>query len=325
MNIDPLTLLVPRRRIVGMAAVLLPFHDDQGGVDWSGFERLLSGTFDAGLVPAVNMDTGFANLIDDETKRRVLEITQRIANGKAFIGGAFVKDGRGSAFNVDAYRQSMETVQSFGGDPIVFPSFGMQSLPSADLVSAFEQFARWSPRYYAFELGEAFVPFGRIFTIDEFSRIMDVAACVGAKHSSLRRTLEWERLILRNRQRPEFQILTGNDLAIDMVMFGSDYLLGLATFSPELFALRDSFWRNGDVRFSELNDALQYLGAFSFRSPTPAYRHSAAMFLKLAGRIACDATHPQSPKRDESDRGILEGVIERLREFQPNRGAQSGV
>ena len=195
----------------------------------------------------------------------------------------------------------METVQSFGGTPIVFPSYGMQSLDSAGLVNAFEQFAKWSPRFYGFELGEAFVPFGRIFTIDEFAKIMDVSECVGAKHSSLRRTLEWERLALRNKQRPEFQILTGNDLAIDMVTFGSDYLLGLAAFAPELFALRDAFWKDGDPRFFELNDALQYLGAFSFRSPTPAYRHSAAMFLKLTSRIVCDATHPQSPKRPDSD------------------------
>ena len=32
-------------------------------------------------------------------------------------------------------------------------------------------------------------------------------------------------------------VLTGNDLAIDMVMYGSDYLLGLSTFAPEAFAL----------------------------------------------------------------------------------------
>ena len=29
--------------------------------------------------------------------------------------------------------------------------------------------------------------------------------------------------------RPEFMVLTGNDLAIDMVMYGSDYLLELNT------------------------------------------------------------------------------------------------
>ena len=36
--------------------------------------------------------------------------------------------------------------------------------------------------------------------------------------------------------RPDFLVFTGNDLAIDMVMYGSDYLLGLSTFAPDLFA-----------------------------------------------------------------------------------------
>jgi hypothetical protein len=140
---------------------------------------------------------------------------------------------------------------------------------------------------------------------------------MGATHSTLRRTLEWQRLALRNDKRPDFQILTGNDLAIDMVVFGSDYLLGLATFAPDCFALRDRYWRDGDSRFFELNDALQYLGAFAFRKPTPAYRHSAAQFLKLRGWIDCDDTHPQSPRRPESDRAILAGILERLTAIAP--------
>jgi dihydrodipicolinate synthase/N-acetylneuraminate lyase len=311
MSVDPWSFLKPKRKIVGMTAVLLPFRAE-GAVDWDGFERLLSRTLDAGLTPAVNMDTGFANLIDNETKREVLTRTQHLAAGKPFIAGAFVKDSSGSSFDADAYRRQMEFVEGFGATPIVFPSYGLKSLDSAGLIAAFEQFGRWSNRFYAFELGEMFVPFGRIFTIEEFRRVIEVDSCVGAKHSSLRRTLEWERLALRDSVRPDFQLLTGNDLAIDMVMYGSDYLLGLAAFAPDLFALRDRWWADGDVRFHELNDALQYLGAFAFRPPTPAYRHSAAMFLKLRGWIDGDDTHPGSPKRPDSDREILARILDRL-------------
>ena len=78
-------------------------------------------------------------------------------------------------------------------------------------------------------------------------------------------------------------MFTGNDLAIDMVMYGSDYLLGLSTFAPDLFARRRCARAAGSPAFYELNDALQYLGFFAFRSPVPAYKHSAAMFLKLRG------------------------------------------
>jgi hypothetical protein len=43
-----------------------------------------------------------------------------------------------------------------------------------------------------------------------------------------------ERLELRDRSRPDFVLYTGNDLAADMIEYGSDYLLGLSTFAPEI-------------------------------------------------------------------------------------------
>ena len=79
----------------------------------------------------------------------------------------------------------------------------------------------------------------------------------------------------------------------------------LSTFAPDIFARRDAAWAAGDPAFYELNDWLQYLGFLTFRPPVPAYKHSAAMFLKLRGFIDCDRTHPQSPERPESDREIL--------------------
>jgi len=97
-----------------------------------------------------------------------------------------------------------------------------------------------------------------------------------------------------------------------MIIYGSDYLLGLSTFAPDLFARRDALWAAGDPAFHELNDLLQYLGFFAFRNPVPAYKHSAAQFLKIRGWIDSDATHPASPKRPDSDREILRELAERL-------------
>ena len=50
----------------------------------------------------------------------------------------------------------------------------------------------------------------------------------------------------------------------------------------------------------------------TFRPPVPAYKHSAAMFLKLRGWLGCDDTHPKSPKRPDSDREILADIVKRL-------------
>ena len=129
------------------------------------------------------------------------------------------------------------------------------------------------------------------------------------KHSSLKRGLEWQRLALRDRLRPDFKIYTGNDLAIDMVMYGSDYLLGLSTFAPDVFARRDAAWLAGDPAFYELNDVLQYLGQFAFRPPVAAYKHSAAQFLKLRGWIDCDAPPAGALMRPESDLEILRSIL----------------
>src|SRR3954447_11886873 len=101
--LDPLALLRPRRKIVGMSAILLPY-DDRGRIDWDGFRAHVARTFAAGLVPAVNMDTGYVNLITPEEKQQVLTESQALAGGREFVAGAFVGDAAGDAFNLDAYR-----------------------------------------------------------------------------------------------------------------------------------------------------------------------------------------------------------------------------
>src|SRR5690348_15067621 len=116
-----------------------------------------------------------------------------------------------------------------------------------------------------------FAPFGRVYSSDWFRRLLDLEAFTGLKHSSLDRGREWDRLAIRDAHRPEFRVYTGNDLAIDMVFYGSDYLLGLSAFAPDAFACRDRLWAAGDSRAVGLNDLLQYLGQLAFRAPVPAY------------------------------------------------------
>ncbi|MCU0705757.1 MAG: dihydrodipicolinate synthase family protein [Fimbriiglobus sp.] len=309
--LSPFAMTRPRRRIVGMSAILLPFRAD-GAVDWDAFRRHVARTADNGLAPAVNMDTGYANLIDADTRERALAETAAVMNGREYVAGAYVGDTPGAKFDLDGYRRAVEQIQRHRGTPVVFQSFGLTALPGPELVRAYEAIARDCPRFVAFELGTQFAPFGKIYDLDTYAGLLGVTACIGAKHSSLHRQPEWKRLALRDRVRPDFLVLTGNDLAVDMVVYGSDYLLGLSTFAPDLFAKRDAMWAAGDPAFYELNDLLQYLGFFAFRPPVPAYKHSAAMFLKLRGWIACDDTHPASPKRPDSDREVLRDIVERL-------------
>ena len=241
-----------------------------------------------------------------------LDETQRTLAGGVFVAGAFVGDRPGERFDRDAYLRQIEPIQTRGGVPVLFQSHGLTEMPDAEIIGAYAELARHCPRFIGFELSTAFAPFGKIYSLDVYRALLGIPACIGAKHSSLHREPEWQRLALRDNVRPDFHVFTGNDLAIDMVMYGSDYLLGLSTFAPDLFARRDALWLAGDPAFYELNDVLQYLGFLAFRAPVPAYKHSAAMFLHLRGWIATDRTHPDSPARPDSDRAILREIGRQL-------------
>lgn len=310
-DFSPLSLLKPRRTLRGISAILLPFTES-GDVDWTAFEAHVVRTAAAGLTPAVDMDTGFVNLLDDTTYSDVLQRTKSILGGGAFVAGAFVADQSGAKFDLAAYQRRIEQIELAGGLPILFQSFGLVELPPAELLAAYRAVGRGCDRFLAFELTPMLAKFGAIYDLDTFAGLLDIPQCVGEKHSSFQREPEWQRLRLRDERRPDFVVYTGNDFAIDMVMYGSDYLLGLSTFAPDLFAQRDAYWAAGDSRFYELNDQLQYLGMFAFRSPSPAYKHSAAQFMKLRGWLTCDHTHPRSSARPASDVEVLQELAQRM-------------
>lgn len=297
------------RKILGMSAILLPFTET-GEIDWPGFRGHVERTLSAGLVPAVNMDTGYANLIDEQTRVAVLRETQTLCAGQRYVAGAFVGDRPGDAFNADAYLAQIDSIQQYAGMPVIFQSFGLTSQNDQQLIDAYRRLGAATEQFVGFELGQMFAPFGKIYSSAVYRELVRIPQCMGAKHSSLDRGLEWERLAIRDELRPDFHVFTGNDLAIDMVIYGSDYLLGLSTMAPDWFAVRDRMWLNGDSRFFELNDWLQYLGFFAFRAPVPAYKHTAAQFLKLRGWIASNRTHPNSPSRPESDQQILQTLLD---------------
>jgi dihydrodipicolinate synthase/N-acetylneuraminate lyase len=311
MDAHPSSRIKAKRKITGSCAILLPFTE-QGEIDWDSFRNCLKRTADAGLIPAVNMDTGYANLISEAQRLAVLRTTRETLGGGPFIGGAYAGDTPNDTWNADAYFGQIDAIQEFGGTPIIFQSYGLTQQDNEGIVRSYAAIGGRADAFIAFELGNMFAPFGAIYDLETYEGLMGVTQCIGAKHSSLNRQLEWDRLALRDSKRPDFKVFTGNDLAIDLVMYGSDYLLGLSAFAPDLFARRDAMWERGDPGFYELNDVLQYLGFFSFRPPVPAYKHSAAQFLKLRGWIACDTPHPKGDRRPESDVAVLRDIADRL-------------
>lgn len=313
--------LRPGRRVTGMSAVLLPFTET-GEIDWDAFAAGVERTAAAGLVPAVNMDTGYGPSLDEATRARVLATTASVLGGAepvpgwSFVGGAHVGEPDSLAgavgFDLDAHRAALATVASAGGVPIVFPSAGLAALPEGEVAPAHAAMATAVDRLLGFELGRQFHPCGRIWSLDTYAAVLEIPQVVGAKHSSLRRAPEWARLARRDTARPDFLVLTGNDLAIDMVWWGSDYLLGLSTFAPAAFAARDALWAAGDARVHEVDDALQALGALAFRDPVPAYRHDAAIVWHRRGWAGSDRVHPANPIRSPGEHELVATLLARL-------------
>src|SRR5213083_646305 len=106
---DPASIesLVQRRRLRrkadGIAATLLPYESD-GSVAVEAFQQHLVATHRAGLMNAVNMDTGYVNYLTDAEKQDVLRWT-REALGKdvPFVAGAYIEGQTDDI--VDLYRK----------------------------------------------------------------------------------------------------------------------------------------------------------------------------------------------------------------------------
>jgi dihydrodipicolinate synthase/N-acetylneuraminate lyase len=302
--------LRPGRRVHGIAAALLPYTQD-GRMDLAAFERHVARTHAAGLDVAVNMDTGFGDLLAPAERETVLDATRRaLGPGPGFYAGAFAL---GAADPLPAYRAAVAAIERRGGSAVIVQCPAMHGMGPQEKADLYAAVAGASERgALAFELSPRFAPHGEIWDDETFARLLELPALRGAKHSSLERTTELRRLAARDRARPEFRVYTGNDLAIDMVAYGSDYLLGLATFAPEAFAARDRALAAGDAAFLALDDALQHLGNVGFREPVPAYKHSAALFLQLGGGLASDAIHPRAPRRPDADRELLADCARRI-------------
>jgi dihydrodipicolinate synthase/N-acetylneuraminate lyase len=311
MNVETLIeRRLPRRKVQGIAAALLPY-DAHGAVAVEDFQRHLVATHRAGLMNAVNMDTGYVNFLSDAEQHDVLRWTsEALGDNVPFVAGAYIEGRDGEMITL--YRRQMDFIVKAGGIPILFQTARLHGKSDRDKVAAYGIVCRGYETVLGFELGRMFAPNGEIFSEATVRGLMDIPELKGLKHSSLDRLTELGRLALRDAVRPGFRIYTGNDLGINMIEYGSDYLLGLATFAPEKFAERDRLWETGDPAYYALGDALQYLGNVAFREPVPAYKHSAATFLHLLGRISTDRGHAKNPARPAWEPEILRDCARRL-------------
>ena len=198
-TVDPASLVRPRRVITGMSAILLPMKADDS-VDWDGFAAHVARTSAAGITPAINMDTGYVQLIDDATRCETLRIARdTVGPAGRLVAGACVVDAAGAAFDEAAYGRQIEMILAAGATPVIFPSHGLTAGGDAAMLAGYRALARRTPSFIGFELSTAFVPCGRMLSLEGYAELLAIPNCMGAKHSSLSRRFEWERLALRDR------------------------------------------------------------------------------------------------------------------------------
>ena len=167
--------------------------------------------------------------------------------------------------------------------PLLLPIRELAALDGDALAHLWRQATAGHRGVLVIEMAAAFDAPAPLYAADVVTRILDIASLGGLVHASLDRGAEWARVEARDVARPDFRIYSGHERALDMVAYGSDYLLATAGCAPEAFAARDRAWRQGAPVGFELNDALQALATLLYRAPIDGARHGALQWLQARG------------------------------------------
>src|SRR5215475_11622717 len=119
-----------KRKVEGISAALLPFEAD-GRVAVEAFQRHLRATQQAGLMNAVNMDTGHVNFLSEGEKLNVLRWTREaLGRNTQFVAGACIEGQDGDV--VALYRKQMDAIASHGAIPILFQTQRLHGKSTAE-------------------------------------------------------------------------------------------------------------------------------------------------------------------------------------------------
>jgi hypothetical protein len=309
----PLTLalrhLTPSRTIDGCAALPV-WLGASGRLDLSGLATRLQATFAAGLTPAVNLFAGSVECLAREQRTDVLSTAAGVARGRRFIAGTWPTDD--AAPLAVRYGRAIDAVVRQGGTPLLLPIRELTSLDGDALAHLWRQATAGHRGVVVIEMADAFASPAPLHAAGVITRLLDIGSLGGLVHASLDRGAEWDRVEARDAARPDFRIYSGHERALDMVGYGSDYLLATAGCAPAAFAARDRAWRAGSPLGFELNDVLQTLGTLLYRTPLGGARHGALQWLQVRGEIDAARPVPGVDRRPESDLALLHDIATRL-------------
>jgi hypothetical protein len=281
-----------------------------GRIDLPGLADRLQVTLAAGLTPAVNLFAGSVERLALDQRIDILSTAAGVARGRRFIAGTLPTDD--SAPLAVRYGRAVDAVARQGGTPVLLPVRELLALDGEALAHLWRQATAGHRGVLIIEMAAAFGSPAPLYATELVPRLLDVGSLGGLVHASLDRGAEWARIEARDVARPEFRIYSGHERALDMVTYGSDYLLAGAGCAPEAFAARDRAWRGGDAVGFELNDALQALGALLYRAPVDGARHGALQWLQARGLADRATAVPGVARRPDTDLALYRELSTRL-------------
>ncbi len=299
-----------------IAALSVPISN--GVIDFDCFAEDLERTANYGIEPAVLMDTYQINHCTLDQQVRGLEVTRDVMAGRPFTAGVYVEDeltGAAPEDMISAYRKKIELLEGqYGASPIIFQTEGLKEADSGTVIRVYNGMAEASRGgLKAFELSPVFAPNGWMFPENALVEILADDKWDGAKHSSLDPSKEW--VLLQKIRKLGKRLYTGNDYDFaSMIFYGSDALLGIATFIPDKFRELANALRDGDENaFFKLATQMEFLGRVAFQTPVPAYKHGASMVKKMRGWYPTDDLLPNNPfTRDGVHRKELKDALHYL-------------
>src|SRR5262245_59121918 len=127
----------PRRKITGIAAALLPFEKN-GNIAVEAFQNHLLRTHSAGLINAVNMDTGYVNYLSEQEQQHVLQWTREaLPRNSKFVAAAYIEGLEGDVISL--YRRKIDQIVAYGGTPIIFQTARLHDQPAREKIRCYAE------------------------------------------------------------------------------------------------------------------------------------------------------------------------------------------
>ena len=303
------------------SAVYLPFLKDGKTVDWDGLFKQCAAVYDAGGVPVINADTGWAMFLGPKFKAMIARVVRKRFPGKRLVIALTIPWDPESEIDVNRLNEALDGVPADQDVRyMVMMNPKLVALREQKLVDAYQQIADILPQqFFAHELPEEFVPTLRELSPFEWLGVAKIDAVMGIKISSLKKPSFMRRTLLARELRSNgfnVKVMCGNDWGlVEALLYGEHFLIGAGSIFQNWYKRAFELYADGDARavavFTELQN-IANIQFFSEDGQVGKYKDTTRVFLQRLRMIAHDSALPEglpdSDKRDSELNNMVVGI-----------------